>query len=539
MVIGWDGATFKVLDKMLKAGIMPNLKSLIQRGVRANLLSTIPPITGPAWTSFRTGKMPENHGLFSFLKPPDFNLNITDIKRHNARNIDGLSFWNVFNLHNKSAIIADMPLTDPVEKIDGIMISGMMTRGKRGVLTYPEDTKDELKKRFTKYFDKSVSDGLGVSLYYLNQLIDSLREKLEMDLFLLNHHPWDLFVTVYSAVDTLQHCFWGFIDEKSVQYKGEEKYQKRIKEFFSVLDQILYEYLNCLEDNDNLIIVSDHGFGPSNYIWYVNNFLLNQGLLKLTKRGMTSFINMETMKKIIYKLDFFNLKRFVKKETRERFSQSFAQKAEVDWLESKAFFRAKNEYGIYLNLKERYDAGVVERDEYHSIIQDLKIKLKNLKNPFDGKAIFKDIYSKYEIYAGGKYTEDAPDIILVPEPGVNCAGFDLSNLRRIVKINKDFLSGFHEQEGIFVGFGRDFKSGYRSEPFYIYDLAPTLLFLSGLPVDEKMDGKVIKEILHEKLQEKDVNVEKYEFIKKFLDDGSENNNEREQIEQLKGPGYID
>ena len=55
IIIGLDGATFGLLNPWLDAGRMPNLKRMIDEGVSAELESSIPPVTAPAWTSFFTG----------------------------------------------------------------------------------------------------------------------------------------------------------------------------------------------------------------------------------------------------------------------------------------------------------------------------------------------------------------------------------------------------------------------------------------------------------------------------------------------------
>ena len=49
---------------------------------------------------------------------------------------------------------------------------------------------------------------------------------------------------------------------------------------------------------------------------------------------------------------------------------------------------------------------------------------------------------------------------------------------------------------MFAAFGPDIKSGLRSEvPSSNADLAPTILFLAGVPVPKEMDGRVLREIL--------------------------------------------
>jgi predicted AlkP superfamily phosphohydrolase/phosphomutase len=53
LLIGLDGATYDVLDPLMKAGKMPNLKAIIADGVHGPLESTRPPITPAAWPVLR------------------------------------------------------------------------------------------------------------------------------------------------------------------------------------------------------------------------------------------------------------------------------------------------------------------------------------------------------------------------------------------------------------------------------------------------------------------------------------------------------
>jgi predicted AlkP superfamily phosphohydrolase/phosphomutase len=42
LLIGWDGADWRILDPLLERGDLPNLANLISRGHRAILRSTVP-----------------------------------------------------------------------------------------------------------------------------------------------------------------------------------------------------------------------------------------------------------------------------------------------------------------------------------------------------------------------------------------------------------------------------------------------------------------------------------------------------------------
>ena len=69
LMIGLDGATFSLLRPLSQAGVLPFLTGLIRGGTAARLISTRNPLTPPAWTSMTTGRPPEVHGIYDFMRP--------------------------------------------------------------------------------------------------------------------------------------------------------------------------------------------------------------------------------------------------------------------------------------------------------------------------------------------------------------------------------------------------------------------------------------------------------------------------------------
>src|SRR5712692_6048717 len=68
LVIGWDGADWRILDPLIERGVLPNLATLIDRGGRAVLKSTLPTHSWTAWPSFLTGVDPADHGVYDILE---------------------------------------------------------------------------------------------------------------------------------------------------------------------------------------------------------------------------------------------------------------------------------------------------------------------------------------------------------------------------------------------------------------------------------------------------------------------------------------
>src|SRR4030043_1125566 len=74
-IIGLDGATFDIINPMVREGLLPVFSGLMEGGAFGRLDSSIPYLSPPAWTSFMTGKNPGKHGILDFFGKCSGNYN--------------------------------------------------------------------------------------------------------------------------------------------------------------------------------------------------------------------------------------------------------------------------------------------------------------------------------------------------------------------------------------------------------------------------------------------------------------------------------
>ena len=96
---------------MVERGELPTLASIMETGTSGNLISTVPPITIPAWVSCVTGMNPGKFGLFHFLK--DTHKTYDEGRLSTSLDIKARSLWTIMSNEGKRVIVVTVPGTYP------------------------------------------------------------------------------------------------------------------------------------------------------------------------------------------------------------------------------------------------------------------------------------------------------------------------------------------------------------------------------------------------------------------------------------------
>src|SRR3989337_3886875 len=142
LLIGWDGAAWRILDPMLDRGALPNLQALIDRGHRSVLKSTIPTHSWAAWPSFMTGVDPADHGVYDVLETVPGTHKQYPVT---YRSIRGGAFVEALAAAGRVGVYADVPLMFPPPEIEGkVVAGGVLPKGR--TYTHPADLPERLHK---------------------------------------------------------------------------------------------------------------------------------------------------------------------------------------------------------------------------------------------------------------------------------------------------------------------------------------------------------------------------------------------------------
>ena len=486
IIIGLDGATFDLIKPWVNDGKLPCLANLIKNGVWGNLRSVIPTISGPAWVSFMTGKNPGKHGILGFTTNVD--RNDEQAQLISSLHVKDETLWQVLSSHGKRVGVLNVPITYPPQKVNGFLISGFMTPPSAKVFTYPEELKRSIPDyRIGVRRGWQSEDGKTSIRKLQDELIagefhDIAERRTAAAVQLMSQWDPDFFMVVFKGTDEMQHFFWGREDI--------------LLEYYQKIDKSIDRILTESSKDSNVLIISDHGFGPAATKSFSTNAWLQQaGLLKEKHDLKSSLLG------TVYRLARdITTKTKLKKRLPSR-SVAAARKVAVQslsWNETKAYGRKITGLAaININLKGREPKGVVEAGHEYEELRDKVIKrLRSLKDPETGEAVMAEVFRNNEIYWGPNLAK-VPDIIGIPNSRyyVDPSIFSKS----IFSAYSPGNPGQHwaQLNGILIASGPDIKGGEKIEGACLIDVAPTVLHMMSLPVSQDMDGRVLNELFRE------------------------------------------
>ncbi len=478
MTLGLDGATWNLLMPLIKKGSIPTIAELVKKGTYGELETCIPPVTFPAWKCYSTGKNPGKLGVYWWLS--------VDIKSQKFIVNNSLSFkskeiWDYLDKKGIKSGVIGMPTTYPPKKINGFMVSELATKDTE--FTYPPEIEHELKEKFRYTCIEKNYHGMSKE-EFIEDRQNLIKQRFGATRYLIRKFDLNFLNLTIFHIDNVQHFFWKYMED------NDPKYGRVIEDFWKLIDIEIRKLLEEFQPN-YVFIFSDHGFTKLDAIFDINIWLVKKGYLKLKKSALLNLIYTLLSKLGLKNIVINSFRRLHTipilgklipnvEDIREAWLESL-----IDWENSKVI--ALPQGLIYLNKK------ILKDEEYHNLRLKLKEELEQIINPINSEKLAKKVFLKEEIYAGD-YLDIAPDIVILPNEGYEI--YSRAGVKELWDFNpkEEGWSGTHTLHGIFIAYGPGIKKGYEIKGAKIYDLAPTILHIFGLPIPNDMDGRVLTEI---------------------------------------------
>ncbi|MDK3159295.1 alkaline phosphatase family protein [Kamptonema cortianum] len=475
LFIGLDGATFTVLDEMVRdqpgVGVtMPFLKHFMETGVRSPLRSTPNPLTPPAWVSIMTGRTPGNHGVFDFIRAEEQGEEVY-FTLYDARDIQTETVWSMASRQNRTVVALNFPITAPPRPIAGSLVPGFVPwKHLRRNVTPPElfnrlknipqfDPKElawdfEREKQALEFMSEDETEE------WVRYHLPREEQWFRIAQTLLQEDRPDLMAVMFDGVDKIQHQAWRFLDPKLLS-ENPSAWERRMcnlcLEYFRQLDGYIRALVTLAGPDVQVFMASDHGFTQTIEVVRINTFLHEKGYLtwKASERSEAA---------------------------KRREASNFA---DVDWEKTLAYCRTPSSNGITIRVAHQPGEPGIAPDEYDRFRDRLIQDLESLRDEATGERIIQQILKREDCFPG-TCMKDAPDLTLV----LRDYGFvSIRNLQPVV-VPREVPAGTHHPDGIFLANGPGIQRGLQVERRNIVDVAATWLYSLGLPIPEDLEGQV-------------------------------------------------
>jgi predicted AlkP superfamily phosphohydrolase/phosphomutase len=296
-VVALDGTDWRNVLPLIRQGKMPVMEALWKAGASGTMRTNPDFRWSPVlWTSIATGKLPEKHGVTSFMAevPGVARLVPTPSTNRKCRAI-----WNIFSQHDHSVGFVGWWVTWPAEPVKGFMVSDHFSVSKFDLgMNYNAEISDPVLSEKQTYPEELLKeiDGLKVARQSISandlshfanlprdfvfpaslQRFDRASEfaiaySVDRTHFgagrkLLAEKKPELFGVFFQGVDVLQHFLWEMMDPEGSGTNPAESDRKMwgttVERYYNFADGLIGQLVEAGGPDRAVLIVSDHGFRP-------------------------------------------------------------------------------------------------------------------------------------------------------------------------------------------------------------------------------------------------------------------------------------
>lgn len=419
MIIGIDGLDPDLVN--IWRDELPSFRKIMVEGYAGKVESVFPPDSVSAWATIFTGKTPAQHGIMEHM-----NYLTNGTIRIDISSLIGQTFWDAASRAEKKVCIINPFLAYPVWPVNGVMISGPVFQ-KGEVQSFPsipisKETMPDI-GGITDFPRKSeLSEFINKNMIDIERLYHFSKKKF-------SEEKYDLCFVTFLQLDRIQHFLWRYTDQDDNTYPGPNKYAESIKKFYQLFDEILGRYMNDLDGQTSLMVMSDHGHGRRcTKVLNVNEILRRAGIVK-SKVNRFKYLNrkylVEKLKlgvlEMVYHFDLEDLMYTVSKyiPNRKALKKSTYITNNNTSLASTSTFAGTNPFGGITIHRENIAGLGLEYEPFRAriigMLQDFTIE-KTGERPFRWLKCREDIDN-------GPFLDIYPDILFELEGhyGVNWA----------------------------------------------------------------------------------------------------------------------
>ncbi len=480
--VGVDGMEWSVIEALQTAGKMPNLKALRERGVSAKLATDYEAASPIVWTTVATGTNKEVHGITGFtVTTPTGDAPVSSTMRKVP------AIWNMVGRYDRRALVLGWWGSWPAEDIHGVVISDRAAKPvEKGV------SPAAYAPLFAKELVQANADR---TLFPLD--VEAGAEDRMVTWFYEQYAKRNFDVTLgyLHGIDLVSHKYWKYWEPaafKDVDPALLAEHADQVPGKYRAIDAAIGRIVKAAPPNANVIVISDHGFGP-----------LPEEFYRVSLDLDTVFAELGVVTRVGTGVDLAASKVYCKSP----------------------YFATSKSVHFGTNVAEAQKAAV--RAEVVAALTTVSYE--------KGEPVFTVRDAKpYEIKQGADF------VVETLTAGATKA-LIIGGMTKLGAI-KDLVhhSGGHAwlPPGVFIAAGPDIDPKADLSGIRIHDIAPTLLVGMGLPIADDFPGKAFTDLFTAEFRAA-WPVQRIPTYGTMSDPGATSSQvDTEMVEQLRSLGYI-
>ncbi len=264
--IGIDGLDSDILMDYLTHKGETGFREIYESSIKYRLMSTIPPMSPPAWSSIITGLKSFRHGIYDFYLYDKYSRGM----RLSSSEDLPFTIFDIMGYSGRKQLLINIPFLYPPKKVNGILVSGMPASYSSSIYTYPKKLSETLRRKGLYVGEPPWS----LKKPYLEK---SVRDRSLLFHRLSEIYPYDFSMIVFRETDVSQHYYWH---EKSF-----------IHHVYELIDRFfLKPLIDRIRDNQEdavIMIYGDHGFTSGRGTLNIMNYLYRKNLYTIRESVKT------------------------------------------------------------------------------------------------------------------------------------------------------------------------------------------------------------------------------------------------------------
>lgn len=458
-LVGLDGATWDLIEPLAGKGELPHFREMMESGATAVLRSEEPTISPALWATIATGVPRFRHGITNFRVKIPGSYRLVQAGPMDRREP---ALWELIGAAGGTSAVISWFGSFPAEAIPGFYVSkGFDPEAPGEGQVHPPELAERLSREARVTMRKGDLEAIGWNEDYRRTLVEDARALAALREILRLDDP-DFVAVYFAGIDVVQHVAWHHMDPESHAFPEDGDPDPDlagiIPAYYRYIDHTLGLLREMAPPGTTFVVVSDHGGGPM--------------------RREEAFVpNLPPLLEALGLMDG-------EKGTVFTMSQPY-----------------RHEKPIWLNLRGIERAGTVPAAEARPAAARIGDLLASLRTG-GGEPVFASVE---DLTAAPGWTPGDPALSVRFSYAARAAR-TVTGAGRTIPASAFVsrlpgVSGSHRPDGILILDGPGVRPGRLEGGASIYNVAPTILYLLGLPQDGRMlsvapaDGGVLEEAL--------------------------------------------